>query len=115
MCNVSGESDELHRYRHWVIQEGRLALLKKQALWHTEQTIRDIEEALQSDEELTPSEQAELTYLSWHFIASLSRWKRRQGRAMQERNIRLLASSLPISSGSTCKRRWVTRLGSTPG
>ena len=63
-------------------QTGGRALLKKQALRQIEQTIRDIEEILESDEELTPAVQAELTYLSWHFIASLSRWKRRHGRPM---------------------------------
>jgi hypothetical protein len=56
-----------------------MALLKKQVLQQIERTIRDIEELLQSDDDLTSSEQAELTYLSWHFIGSLSRWKRRQG------------------------------------
>jgi hypothetical protein len=55
-----------------------MASLKKQALQQIEHSIRDIEALLQSDEDLTVSEQAELTHLSWHFIASLSRWKRRQ-------------------------------------
>ena len=57
-----------------------MAVLKKQTLRQIEQLIRDIDGALESDESLTASEQAELTYLAWHFLASLSRWKRRHGR-----------------------------------
>jgi hypothetical protein len=55
-----------------------MASLKKQALQQIDQSIRNIEAFLQSDEDLTDSEQAQLAHLSWHFMASLSRWKRRQ-------------------------------------
>ena len=55
-----------------------MASLKKQALQQIEQSIQNIEAFLQSDEDLTDSEQAHLTHLSWHFIASLSRWKRQK-------------------------------------
>jgi hypothetical protein len=59
---------------------GRTALIKKQALRHIEQTIRNIDDVLEGEDPLTASEEAELTYFSWHLIASLSRWKRRHGR-----------------------------------
>ena len=63
---------------------GTMAVLKKQTVRQIEQLIRDIDGALESDESLTASEQAELTYLAWHFLASLSRWKRRHGRRTHE-------------------------------
>ena len=52
-----------------VIAGGQMALIKREAQRHIERTIRDIDEVLEGDEPLTASEEAELTYFSWHLIA----------------------------------------------